>query len=116
MWFGTKDGLNRFDGTTFKVFKFSPNGKLTDNVFHRILQDRNNNIWTATDEGVYIYDVLKEEFHRFNRVTRENDSVVGVVTEMVADHDGDIWMSVESKGIYHYSLTDETLDFMQFRW
>lgn len=111
MWFGTKDGLNRFDGTTFNVFKFSPNGKLTDNVFHRILQDRNNNIWTATDEGVYIYDMHQEEFHRFNHVTSENDSVMGVVTEMVADHDGDIWMSVESKGIYHYSLTDETLNF-----
>ncbi len=103
--------MNRFDGTKFKVFKFSPNGKLTDNVFHRILQDRNDKIWVATEEGVYIYDMHKEEFHRFNRVTIENDSVMGVVTEMVTDKDGDIWMSVEDKGIYHYSLAEDLLSF-----
>lgn len=111
MWFGTKDGLNRFDGRSFSVFKFSPNGKLTDNVIHRILQDERDNIWVATEEGVYIYDVYQEEFHRFNRTTAENDSVVGVVTEMVKDLEGDIWMSVENKGVFHYNLTDDILTF-----
>lgn len=111
IWFGTKDGLNKFDGSRFVIYKFSPDGTLSDNVFHRILQDKNDNIWVATDEGVYIYDVHTEEFHRFNTTTSENDSVSGVVTDMVADKDGDIWMSLESKGIFHYIMEKDELAF-----
>ena len=111
MWFGTKDGLNRFDGIKFENYKFTPDGNLNDNVFHRILQDRHDNIWVATEEGVYIFDMHQEEFHRFNHLSNENDSVKGVVTEMVLDHDGDIWMSVEDVGIYHYSFENDLLQF-----
>lgn len=113
MWFGTKDGLNRFDGTNFKLFKLSTDSNLSDNVFHRIIQDSNDNIWLSTDEGVYIYDIYQEQFHRFNRVTQENYSVNGVVTEMVADDDGDIWMSVEGKGVFCYSITNDVLKFFK---
>lgn len=111
MWFGTKDGLNRFDGTSFKVFKFSLESDLNDNVFHRILQDKNDNIWVATENGVYIFDALQEKFYRFNKTTDKDECVDGVVTEMIADQDGDIWMSVENKGIYHYNISGDVLNF-----
>ena len=111
MWFGTKDGLNRFDGTSFKIFKFSPNSDLRDNVFLRILQDKYNNLWVSTEDGVYVYDIYKEKFRRFNHVTQDNKKVEGVVSDMIADNDGDIWMAVEEKGVFHYDISNDELIF-----
>ncbi|HOV71762.1 MAG TPA: two-component regulator propeller domain-containing protein, partial [Dysgonamonadaceae bacterium] len=111
MWFGTKDGLNRFDGTSFKIFKFSPNGDLRDNVFLRILQDKHNNIWVSTESGVYVYDPYKEKFRRFDRITPENKKVEGVVSDMIADDDGDIWMAVEERGVFQYDIAKDELIF-----
>ena len=114
MWFGTKDGLNRFDGSNFKRFNFPSDGVLSDNVFHRILQDNNDNIWVSTEEGVYIYDIYKEQFLRFNKYTNDNDSVNGVVSEMVVDAGGGIWMSVESKGVFYYDKDVDLLTLYSF--
>ncbi len=111
MWFGTKDGLNRFDGTSFKVFKFSLEGELRNNVFHHILEDEKGNIWVATEGGIYIYDPRLEEFKRFNPATRNNVSLEGWISDFVQDLDGDIWISIEEKGVFHYDIDIEQLTF-----
>ena len=115
MWFGTKDGLNRFDGSSFKIFRFSPNGSLRDNIFHRIIQDQNNQIWVGTEDGVYIYDTNKEEFIRFKEIAQNGEIINGVVSDMIMDTDGDIWMCIEGKGVYHYSFSSMKLIFFDIQ-
>lgn len=109
MWFGTKDGLNRFDGTAFKIFKFSSHGDLRDNVFHHIIEDKNGNIWVATEGGIYIYDHRKEKFERF--APEKNEIVDGWVSDMIQDPDGDIWISIEEKGVFSYNIESDSLAF-----
>ena len=115
MWFGTKDGLNRFDGTSFKIFRFSPGGNLHDNVFHRILQDKNEKLWLGTDDGIYIYDPLKEEFIRFERTTADDKTINGVISDILQDNEGDIWISVEERGVFHYNISNDSLTHYSIR-
>lgn len=64
LWFGTRDGLNRFDGYTFKVFRNDPSnpGTIGNNAIYSLFQDANNQIWVGTQGGLYRYHADKESF------------------------------------------------------
>lgn len=58
MWFGTFDGLNRYDGYSFSIFRnrFNDNTSLSGNRIVAINEDNKNNIWVGTKEGISIYN------------------------------------------------------------
>ncbi|MGJ7030238.1 hybrid sensor histidine kinase/response regulator transcription factor [Niabella hirudinis] len=64
MWFGTLDGLNRFDGYTFKIYrnKFGDTSSLLSDVIYGITEDQGGNLWLATRLGVCRLNRLKDDF------------------------------------------------------
>ncbi|BAV09467.1 Signal transduction histidine kinase [Filimonas lacunae] len=64
MWFGTYDGLNRYDGYHFKTFrnKLNDTATLIDNRIVAIGEDAHNNIWVGTKKGLSIYCNIREAF------------------------------------------------------
>nr|WP_183580900.1 hybrid sensor histidine kinase/response regulator transcription factor [Mucilaginibacter sp. X5P1] len=64
LWFGTFDGLNRYDGYSFKVFrnKINDTSSLGNNYIFSIAEDRESNMWVGTHEGASIYNNLSGNF------------------------------------------------------
>src|SRR5512138_394244 len=68
LWFGTEDGLNRYDGYIFKVFKPDPDvsTSLSDRWITSIVEDQQGYLWIATHQGgLNRYDPRTEEFSRY---------------------------------------------------
>ena len=69
LWIATKDGLNRYDGKTFKIFKHSASDSLSipENYVMCLLEDKKNNLWVGTwGGGLCRYDSQNEYFVSYN--------------------------------------------------
>ena len=62
MWFGTQDGLNKYDGYHFNVYKNYPkeSNSISSNFIHDIKIDERGNLWIATDNGLNMFDPIAE--------------------------------------------------------
>ncbi|NIT61770.1 MAG: hypothetical protein GWN00_37895, partial [Aliifodinibius sp.] len=67
MWFATEDGLNRFDGYEFKVFKHDPLDSTTiaGNIILCLLEDAAGMVWIGTSKGLCQYNQQTETFMRY---------------------------------------------------
>jgi signal transduction histidine kinase/ligand-binding sensor domain-containing protein/DNA-binding response OmpR family regulator len=64
IWLGTYDGLNRYDGNEFKVFrnKLNDSASLPHNYIYSIHEDADNNLWVGTGQGVVKYNHTYSSF------------------------------------------------------
>lgn len=66
MWYGTRYGLNRYDGVRFKVYKSTPGDKTTipDNIVNALLTDYEGTLWVGTSAGLCRYNDRTDAFER----------------------------------------------------
>ncbi len=97
LWFGTINGLNRFDGYTFKTFYSDPGdtASLGSNFIRCLYNDRHGTIWVGTNKGVYTFDKIREKFNLAGNLPKGN------CTQISCDSTGHFWFIID---LYVYRL------------
>lgn len=103
MWLGTRDGLNLYDGTDFKVYRTEEGDttSISNSDILAITEDSEGYIWVGTYNGLNRYDPKSDTFTRFFYATAENslsNNTVWCITEM---QNGELWIGT-SNGLSIY--------------
>lgn len=74
LWVGTQNGLNRYDGSNFKIYRHDPDddSSLSDNNIWTLYLDRSDRLWIAGNTGVDRYDPLQDRFVRYELIKEDN--------------------------------------------
>ncbi len=89
MWFGTSNGLNKYDGYSFTVFTHNPldSNSLSDNGINTVIEDKNGIIWIGTVKGI---------LNRYDRTK-------GIFTKIGIANLSD-WYNIENEQLYDYPI------------
>lgn len=117
MWFATSDGLNRWDGYKFEVFKNYNNdaNSLSTNFLLCLAEDAGQNIWIGTNHGGLVkYSTREEKFYRYPAGADNPHSVPGAVVRCIhVDGHNSVWIGTLS-GFAKYERENDR--FKQFRF
>jgi len=114
MWFGTMDGLNCYNGYTFKIYKAVPGEKnvLTNNRIVSITEDPHHFLWVKTHDGYLHY--LDERVDRFTTFPYYQESEEEQNSEIRCFYqagDDEIWLGGSNSGVYRLRYNEERGDY-----
>lgn len=104
MWFGTRNGLNRFDGTSFRIFRNDPEDSLSigSNSIGCLFETKSGSLWVGTHKGIHIYDPGRELFTAFKKLPQIQ------IRAIIQDPAGQIWI-IAGYDLYRYNPTTDQL-------
>src|SRR5690606_889454 len=121
VWFGTFDGLNRYDGYEIRSYrnKLNDSGSLPHNYIYCIAEDRFQKLWIGTGQGVGIYDGNFDSFSRlrFHPHWDTNDTQVlnADAKTIQVDLDNNIYVGTNGWGLFVKNAQNNVADWIPLR-
>lgn len=103
MWFGTRDGLNKYDGSRFTIFRNDVTDKssISNNDILAIEEDNSGKIWVGTYNGLNCYDPVTNKFTRYLH-TKANHTISNNAVWSMKEIGSEMWFGT-SKGLTIYN-------------
>lgn len=109
MWFGTNEGLNKYDGYEFSIYKHYPTDQtsLNSNMVNDLLEDNHGTIWVATSDGLDLFNRTTNSFSHYPLAPSQL-----IIYDIFQDSKQRIWLGTTS-GLYVLDAENKT--FRSFR-
>lgn len=111
LWFATEEGLNRYDGYNFRVYKRSPRdpNSLTNDWIWTIIENPDGVLWLGTNGGgLHKFDLEKETFINYQTIPGDLHSLSNnIVYSIIAAPGGMLWLGT-ANGLNRFDLASET--------
>lgn len=94
IWVGTEDGLNKYDGYDFTIFKHENNNpkSLSHSQVNTMLQDPKGNFWIGTSDGLNLYNKHTETFTKISTGNNAEASTSDFISTLFYDSSGNLWI------------------------
>jgi ligand-binding sensor domain-containing protein/signal transduction histidine kinase/DNA-binding response OmpR family regulator len=111
LWIGTSDGLNRFDGNTFLIYRNDPHNpnSISDNNITSLFVDSKGNLWIGTkNNGLNKYEREKNRFQSYKSLTHQSSTICSnYVRAIEEDTDGHLWVGT-TMGLSKYDGANDS--------
>jgi len=110
MWFGSQDGLNRYDGYNFKVYKknFNDPDSISENFISCLFEDNDDNLWIGTyNSGLVMHDKFSDKFIKRKSLEVLSNKFISCLAE---DNDKNLWIGTFHNGLFKLNKQSDNLE------
>ncbi|MDA3892460.1 MAG: triple tyrosine motif-containing protein [Salinivirgaceae bacterium] len=114
VWFGTYNGLIKYDGTSFRIFDYSEKeSSISNSVVHAIAEDNAGNLWIGTENGLNKFNKSSQLFTNYTKRGNDSGSLSSThIRTIYVENDTTLWLGMRGGGLSRFNtITQQATHF-----